>query len=75
MRGRVIFAESPKADRNRGELTDNILQISLAPKAVSDGGETNKEKISKQADLLAEQVPTPFSIKVSACKICEAHRM
>lgn len=39
-------------------------QVSLAPKAVSDGGETNEEKISKQADLLAEQVPAQFKIKV-----------
>lgn len=31
---------------------------------MSDGGETNEEKISKQADILAEQVPKAFNIKV-----------
>lgn len=32
---------------------------------MSAGGETNEEKISKQADLLSEQVPKAFNIKVS----------
>lgn len=41
-----------------------LPQVSLAPKAVSSGGETNEEKISKQADLLSEQVPKAFNIKV-----------
>lgn len=41
-----------------------IVQVSLAPKATSDGGETNEETISKQADMLVEQVPEPFNIKV-----------
>jgi len=41
-----------------------FTQVSLAPKAVSAGGETNEEKISKQADLLSEQVPKAFNIKV-----------
>eukprot|EP00752_Nemacystus_decipiens_P009956 g8879.t1 len=47
------------------EDTNALLgtMVSLAPKAVSAGGETNEEKISKQADLLSEQVPKAFNIK------------
>lgn len=41
-----------------------IVQVSLAPKAASEGSETNEETISKQADMLVEQVPVPFNIKV-----------
>lgn len=41
-----------------------IVQVSLAPKAASGGGETSEETISKQAEMLVEQVPAPFNIKV-----------
>ena len=46
-------------------FSGSLSKVSLAPKAVSEGGETNEEKISKQADILAEQVPKPFNIKVT----------
>lgn len=45
-------------------LSRASLQVSLAPKSVAAGGETNEEKISKQADLLADQVPKAFKMKV-----------
>ena len=49
----------------------NSRQVSLAPKAVSAGGETDEEKISKQADLLSEQVPKAFNIKVRRVKMLQ----
>lgn len=47
-----------------GSFTVLVPQASLAPKAAAEGGDTNQQKISQQADLLSDQVPEPFKLKV-----------
>lgn len=42
-----------------------VTQTSLAPKAAAEGGETDEQKISQQADLLSEQVPPTLKMKVN----------
>lgn len=62
----AAFGQHPNADiSSQIEDTADLLNtiLALQPKQVTEGGETNEQKIIRQADSMAEQVPPIFDLR------------
>lgn len=60
------FGQHPNADiSSQIEDTADLLNtiLALQPKQVTEGGETNEQKITRQAESMAEQVPPLFDLR------------
>ena len=62
----AAFGQHPNADiSSQIEDTNDLLNtiISLQPKVVAEGGETNDEKLGKQVALMKQQVPEAYNLR------------